>query len=110
MTTPQGDDRNAAGDADVVDAEIVPDAGTPALPSPVPPPAVAPDYSDDGVPSFDYVRERIENRFHTAPAEVDLAGLGGSGPTADSLDAQRAKRDEAARAKLAEIRRSLGQG
>ncbi|CCH30146.1 hypothetical protein ABZ816_38305 [Actinosynnema sp. NPDC047251] len=101
MTTPQGDDPT------VVDAEIVPDTTAPTTPTT---PTFTPDYTDDGVPNFDYVRDRIEKRVHTAPAEVELAGLGGGGPTAESLDAQRAERDEAARAKLAEIRRSMGGG
>ncbi|MEU4804599.1 hypothetical protein [Actinosynnema sp. NPDC023587] len=102
MTTPQGDDPT------VVDAEIV-DAPT-STPAHVGPPAFTPDYSADGVPSFDYVRDRIERRAHTAPAEVELAGLGGTGPDVEALDAQRTARDEAARAKLDEIRRAMGKG
>ncbi len=91
-------------DPRVVDAEVVEE---PSAPTATPPPA---DYSEGGVPSFDYVRDRIENRAGTAAGSVDLAGLGGSGPDVQSLDEQLAEREEAGRAKLAEIRRSLGLG
>jgi len=90
----------------VVDAEVVEEKSpAPAAIEPVLPPS---DYSPDGVPSFDYVRDRIENRVHTATGSVDLAGLGGTGPDVESLDKKLAERDEAGRAKLAEIRRSMG--
>nr|WP_285499900.1 hypothetical protein [Actinokineospora sp. NBRC 105648] len=90
-------------DPNVVDAELVDEPAT--APAPVLPPA---DYSAGGVPSFDYVRDRIENRVHTSAGSVELAGLGGSGPDVKSLDEQLADREEAGRAKLAEIRRSMG--
>ncbi|GAA3893133.1 hypothetical protein GCM10022243_67650 [Saccharothrix violaceirubra] len=90
MTTPENHDPN------VIDAEIVEQ------------PAFTPDYTTDGVPNFDYVRDRIEQRSATAQGSVELAGIGN--PEARSLDEQREERDKAARAKLDEIRRSLGQG
>ncbi len=97
MITPPGDDPT------VVDAEIVvPPAFTPDSP------AFTPDYSDTGVPSFDYVRDRIENRANTAAGSIELAGVGDTGPDLRSLDQQQAEREEAARAKLAEIRRAMG--
>ncbi|MCG8917259.1 hypothetical protein L6E12_15845 [Actinokineospora sp. PR83] len=98
MGTAGNDDEN------VVDAEVVEDR-SPAAVEQVPPPS---DYSADGVPSFDYVRDRIENRVHTSTGSVELAGLGGTGPDVESLDKELAERDEAGRAKLAEIRRSMG--
>ncbi|GAA4658282.1 MULTISPECIES: hypothetical protein [Amycolatopsis] len=64
-----------------------------------------PDYSESGVPSFDYVRDRIEGRFATAAGATELAG---ETPEAQSLEERLADRDRAARDKLAEIRRSLG--
>ncbi|OLR93502.1 hypothetical protein [Actinokineospora bangkokensis] len=89
----------------VVDAEIVDEPGVPAVPdAPVPPP----DYSESGVPSFDYVRSRIESRGATADGGVELAGLGGSGPDVASLDDQLAERERKGKDKLAEIRRSMG--
>ncbi|MBW4718605.1 hypothetical protein [Saccharothrix obliqua] len=87
MTTHQGDEPNE------VDGTVVQ-------------PSFTPDYSDTGVPSFDYVRDRIENRAHTATGLTELAGVGG--PDVQSLDQQQAEREEAGRAKLAEIRRAMG--
>jgi phage shock protein A len=75
-----------------IDAEIVDDA-------PVLPPT---DYTDAGVPNFDYVRDRIENRIATSIGTTELAA-----DPAKSLDDQLAERDRAGRDKLEEIRRSL---
>ena len=103
MGTAGNDDQN------VVDAEVVEEKSPAPVPAPADPVVVPPsDYSETGVPSFDYVRDRIENRVHTSAGSVDLAGLGGTGPDVKSLDEQLAERDEAGRAKLAEIRRSMG--
>jgi phage shock protein A len=82
-----------ADDTSVVDAELVP-----AVPEP--------SYTQAGVPTFDYVRDRIENRFTTAAAATELAGLGGEQDVA-SLDKKLAERDKAAQDKLAEIRRAM---
>ncbi|GAA3045009.1 PspA/IM30 family protein [Actinokineospora globicatena] len=106
MNTPEQDDPT------VVDAEVVdtPDPGRavqPALPV-IPTPPLEPDYTDAGVPTFDYVRDRIESRSATATGSTDLAGLGGTGPSVKSLDEQLAEREEAGRARLAEIRKAMG--
>ncbi|MDQ3577223.1 MAG: hypothetical protein M3443_06410 [Actinomycetota bacterium] len=85
-------------DPNVVDAEVVVE----------PVSGLRPDYSEDGVPSFGYVRDKIDNRVTTADGSVELAGLGGTGPDVKSLDEQLAEREEAGRAKLAEIRRAMG--
>jgi phage shock protein A len=80
-----------------IDAEIVPDDK--------PLPVVGPiDYNDDGVPTFDYVRDRIENRVATTAGMQELTG---ESPQAKSIDEQMAERDKAGRDKLEEIRRSL---
>ncbi len=63
------------------------------------------DYTESGVPNFDYVRDRIENRFATALGSAELAG---ETPEATSFDDKLAERDKSARDKLEEIRRSLG--
>lgn len=68
-----------------------------------PPPSDA-DYTESGVPNFDYVRDRIENRFGTAQGSTELAG---ETPEAASFDDKLAERDKAAQDKLAEIRRSM---
>ena len=77
--------------------------------SPEPPDAAEPgaagaaDY-DDGVPTFDFVRDRIEGRYATALGTTELADESAAGR---SLAQQQQDRDEAARKRLDEIRRSL---
>ncbi|MGW4057902.1 hypothetical protein ACWEGE_06465 [Amycolatopsis sp. NPDC004747] len=95
------------GDPNVVEGEIVDDTPTAALAIPSPP-LPDPDYSESGVPSFDYVRDKIESRYTTSLGSVDVAGLGTEN-TAETLDKQIADRDQAAKDRLAEIRRSMRQ-
>jgi phage shock protein A len=69
---------------------------------PVPPEAgLGADYTEDGVPTFEHVRDRIEGRYATAAGAAELAG------EPASIDEQFADRDRAARDRLDEIRRSL---
>jgi phage shock protein A len=79
----------------VVDAEIV-DA-----PEPQVPPG---DYNEAGVPSFDYVRDRIEGRYGTSVGSTELAG---ETPEGRSIDEQMAERDKAGKEKLEQIRRAM---
>jgi hypothetical protein len=95
-----------ADDSIVVDAELLDDATTTTLPAAITPPVLEPDYTEAGVPTFDYVRDRIENRFTTSVGATEVAGLGGEQDVA-SLDKMLAARDQAARDKLAEIRRAM---
>ncbi len=90
--------------ADPIDGEIVED-GTALAASPQPPP-VAPtfDYSDAGVPTFDYVRDRIENRVATSIGSTELAG---ESPQGKAVEDQFAERERAGRDKLEEIRRQM---
>jgi hypothetical protein len=74
------------------------------LPIPADPPISA-DYSDAGVPTFDFVRERIEGRAATALGQGELDARTPEGRT---LAQQEADRDEAARDRLEQIRRSMG--
>jgi hypothetical protein len=99
MNEKPGDDPN------VVDGEIVDETPTAAIavPSPELP---DPDYSEGGVPSFDFVRDRIENRYSTSLGSADVAGLG-TEHTTENLDKQLADRDQAAKDRLAAIRRSM---
>lgn len=93
-----------AGTADAADtgtaeaAEVSPGGGpaTPVFPEA--------DYTGAGVPSFDYVRDRIEKRFTTAAGARELAE---DAPHAAELDQQAAERERAGREKLEEIRRSM---
>ncbi len=94
-----------------IDAEIVPDPA-PVTPAPVTPaapqpPPVQPDYDEHGVPSLDHVRDKIEGRFATS---VGMGELAAETPQGRTLEEQEAEREKAAKAKLEEIRRSLGSG
>ncbi len=62
------------------------------------------DYTDSGVPNFDYVRDKIEGRFGTSTAATELTS---DVPEVASVDDQFAERDRAGRDKLEEIRRSM---
>ncbi len=81
-----------------VDAEIVPDP----TPAPAPP---ATGYDERGVPSLDYVRDKIEGRYATSLGAAELAE---GTAAARSVEEQEAEREAKAKAKLDEIRRSLG--
>ncbi|MEV6832274.1 hypothetical protein [Amycolatopsis sp. NPDC051102] len=96
---------NPHDDQNVVEGEIVDDTPTAAIAIPAPP-LPDPDYSEGGVPSFDFVRDKIENRYTTSLGAADVAGLGTEN-TAEALDKQIADRDQAAKDRLAEIRRSM---
>jgi hypothetical protein len=63
----------------------------------------APDYVD-GVPTFDFVRDRIEGRYATALGSTELAEESTAGR---SLAQQQEDRDTAARERLEQIRKSL---
>jgi len=67
--------------------------------------APAGDYVD-GVPTFDFVRDRIEGRYATALGTTELAEESATGRSV----AQQEDRDKAARERLEEIRRSMGGG
>ncbi|MFI5590296.1 hypothetical protein ACIA5G_34990 [Amycolatopsis sp. NPDC051758] len=92
-------------DPNVVDGEVVDETPTAALAIPSPP-LPDPDYNEGGVPSFDFVRDKIENRYTTSVGSTEVAGLG-TDNTVDALDKQIADRDQAAKDRLAEIRRSM---
>jgi hypothetical protein len=91
-------------DAGIEDAEVVDESSALALPGsglPMPP---ATDYTDSGVPTFDYVRDQIEARYGTSLGASELAkGL----PEATSVDEQFDSREQAGRDRLAQIRRAM---
>ncbi len=66
---------------------------------------IDPDYSEQGVPSFDFVRDKIEKRISTAIGSQELAE---GTPEGQGVDDMMRKRDEAAKKKLEEIRKSMG--
>jgi len=93
-------------DRDIEDAEILSDDDSAALaiPSALPSELPASDYTEAGVPTFDYVRDRIEGRIATS---VGMSELTGDTPEAASLDEQFAAREQAGKDRLEEIRRAM---
>jgi phage shock protein A len=74
-------------------------------PDPEPDPAEPQgDYTDGGVPTFDHIRNRIEERYATARGTTELAEESAVGR---SVAQQQEDRDAAARERLEQIRRSL---
>jgi hypothetical protein len=82
-----------------------PDTRTPSGDSPDVPATPSGDYVD-GVPTFDFVRDKIEGRYATAAGSIELAEESAAGRTAAQ---QQEDRDAKARERLEEIRRSLGE-
>ncbi|HEY2224766.1 hypothetical protein [Actinomycetospora sp.] len=66
---------------------------------------VSTDYTAEGVPTFDFVRDRIEGRAATAEGR---GVLDAETPEGRTLAQQEADRDAAARDRLEQIRRSMG--
>ncbi|MET3805682.1 hypothetical protein ABIB25_002686 [Nakamurella sp. UYEF19] len=100
-------------DDDVVDAEIVESS----VFAPLPLGGIAPDYSDAGVPSLDYLRDKIEGRYATALGGTELGEAAAvreaaarkiaEEQAAIQAEQQRAAREQAGKDKLEEIRRSM---
>ncbi len=88
-------------DAEPEAAAVVPVPSVDGGPAIVAPP---PDYSAGGVPSLDFVRDKIEGRFARSIGSAELAG---ETPEARSAAEQQADREKAAQDKLAVIRNSL---
>lgn len=103
----------ASAESEPIDAEIVETetetetAGT--SPVPVAPPApgspTATGYTDEGVPTLDYVRDKIEGRAATAAGWQELTGDTEAGR---DIEEKFAEREQKAKDRLEEIRRSMG--
>lgn len=100
---------NAAGEpeitepvGEIIDAQLVP---PPSGASENPTVTVPADYTDSGVPTYDYVRDKIEHRINSAVGSQELAE---STPEGREVDEMMRRRDEAAKRKLDEIRKSMG--
>jgi phage shock protein A len=95
-------------DEPIIDAEVVndhvDDHAAIALPSSEVPDLLATDYTNDGTPTFDYVRDRIEGRVATSLGATELTA---NTPQAASVEDQFAAREKAGRDRLEEIRRSM---
>jgi phage shock protein A len=63
-----------------------------------------PGYDTSGVPTFDFVREKIENRYETS---ISAAELDSESPEGRSIEEQYEARQKAAAERLAAIRESM---
>ncbi len=93
----------------MADEANTPDAAPPARPTtPEPPTAPVPQpdtgYDSTGVPTFDFVREKIETRYGTAlgATELDADSEGGR-----RIEDQYEERQRAAAERVAQIRESM---
>ncbi|MFD4356406.1 PspA/IM30 family protein [Nocardia sp. NPDC058518] len=102
-------------DTNVIDADVVPVASdqvggampVPPVPSGLPvtgAPTVTGGYSTSGVPTFDSVRDKVEQRFGTAQGMDELDR---QTPAGRSVDEQWEAREKAARERLDQIRKSV---
>lgn len=89
-----------------IEDAVVVDGASVDVPGPIAPDAPVTDYTDDGTPTFDYVRDRIEGRIATSIGAGELAG---ATPEAASVDEQFAAREQAGRDRLEQIRRAMRQ-
>ena len=92
-------------DEPVLDAEIVEESKD--LTAAPPPVAPTGDYTEGGVPTFDFVRDRIENRAATSIGSQELAD---ATPEGKAVEDQFEARKKAGLSKLEEIRRSMREG
>ncbi|APE34224.1 hypothetical protein BOX37_09915 [Nocardia mangyaensis] len=102
-------------DTDIADANVAPVASEqvggaipvppvpPGLPGTPAPPATG-GYSTSGVPTFDTVRDKVEQRFGTAQG---MGELDRQTPAGRSADEQWEAREKAARERLDQIRKSM---
>jgi hypothetical protein len=81
----------------VIDGEIVEDEAV----RPAAPPG---DYTPDGVPTFEHVRDRVESRIATSAGAGELAA---ATPEAETAEDRFEARQRAGRDRLEEIRRSM---
>jgi phage shock protein A len=81
-----------------------PEAAAEAAPSPAPAQPVDTGYTPGGVPTFESVREKIENRYGTA---IGAAELDAESPEGRTVEEQYDARQRAAAERLAEIRKSM---
>jgi phage shock protein A len=69
-------------------------------------PNIDPGFDDSGVPTFESVREKIENRYTTS---LGAAELDADTPEGRNIEQQYEKRQRAAAERLAQIRESMHQ-
>lgn len=83
----------------------LPVTGGSAMPTvPTVPTVPATDYTDAGVPTLDYLQDKVEKRYATSLGSTELAQGTAAG---NCLAEQRAERDRLAAEKLEQLRKSL---
>ncbi|HEY3611713.1 MAG TPA: hypothetical protein VGL06_29725 [Pseudonocardiaceae bacterium] len=87
-----------------IEGEVVEEGGALALPGSTVPEVPVLDYTDSGVPTFDYVRSQIEGRIATSSGAAELAG---DTAAAASVEDEFAAREQAGRDRLEQIRRAM---
>ncbi|MBF6168291.1 hypothetical protein IU486_26590 [Streptomyces gardneri] len=105
-TTPAGT-APAPGSLPEVSGQVGGPSAVPAVPVPLPgtpPPATSGGYSATGVPTFESVRDKVEQRYGTAQG---MGELDRQTPAGRSVDEQWQAREKAARERLDRIRKSV---
>lgn len=98
---------SAAAPVGPASGQVGGDFPVPAVPVPptgIPTPAADPGYSPAGVPTFDSVRDKVEQRFGVAQG---MGELDRQTPAGRGVEEQFAAREKAARERLDRIRKSL---
>jgi phage shock protein A len=85
-------------------AEVTPASDPTATVAPAPVAPAETGYTPDGVPTFDYAREKIETRYGTAIGAAELAA---ETPEGRTVEEQYEARQRAAAEKLEQIRASM---
>ncbi|MEV6138764.1 hypothetical protein AB0L63_22405 [Nocardia sp. NPDC051990] len=102
--TPQSRDQESGGGASEQVGGLSPVPAVPVPPTGIPSGSEAGGYSSGGVPTFESVRDKVEQRFGTAQG---MGELDRQTPAGRSADEQWEAREKAARERLAQIRKSL---
>ncbi|WP_433755917.1 PspA/IM30 family protein [Nocardia sp. CA-135398] len=102
--TPQSHDRDAGTGTSGQVGGYSPVPAVPVPPTGIPSGSEVGGYSSGGVPTFESVRDKVEQRFGTAQG---MGELDRQTPAGRSADEQWDAREKAARERLAQIRKSL---
>lgn len=102
--TPQSPEHESGGGASGHVGGFSPVPAVPVPPTGIPSGSEVGGYSSGGVPTFESVRDKVEQRFGTAQG---MGELDRQTPAGRSADEQWEAREKAARERLAQIRKSL---
>ncbi|MEV5837809.1 hypothetical protein [Nocardia sp. NPDC052112] len=102
--TPQSHEQESGSGASGQVGGLSPVPAVPVPPTGIPSGSEVGGYSSSGVPTFESVRDKVEQRFGTAQG---MGELDRQTPAGRSADEQWEAREKAARERLAQIRKSL---